>query len=114
MSSNTAGVSCNAAGVSSNAAAESPNTVAESPNTTAESPNDAAESSNDAAESSNAAINAAEYPNDSESESFRSGEKNDLIDVWWCVFRSWIAIMWRSRLLRSHTDVRCDCGNCQS
>ena len=49
----------------SNAAAESPITSAESPNA--------------AVESSNAVINAVEYPNDSVSESFCSGEKNDLI-----------------------------------
>ena len=63
----------------SNAAAESPITSAESPN--------------DAAESSNAVINAVEYPNDSESEPFCSGEKNDSIVVWWYVFRSWIAVI---------------------
>ena len=33
------------------------------------------------------------YPNDSESESFSSSEKNDLIVAWWCVFRSWIAVI---------------------
>ena len=31
-------------------------------------------------------------PNDTESESFCSSEKNDLIVVW-CVFRSWIAVI---------------------
>ena len=85
----------------SNAAAESPITSAESPNAAAESPNDAAESSNATAvessnataESSSAVINAVEYPNHSESESFGSGEKNDLIVDWWCVFRSWIVVI---------------------
>ena len=55
--------------------------------------NAVAESPNDAAEPSNAVINAVEYPNGSESESFCSGEKNDLIVVWWCVFRCWIAVI---------------------
>ena len=74
--------------------------AAGSPITSAESPNDAAESSNATAQSSNAIINAVEYLNDSESESFCTykfkicnGEKNDLIVVWWCVFRSWIAVI---------------------
>ena len=49
------------AGVPSNAAAESSNATAEPSNATAES--------------SNAVINTVEYPNDSESESFCSGEK---------------------------------------
>ena len=56
--------------VPSNAATESPITSAESPNAAAESPNDAAESSNATAEPSNAVINAVEYPNNPESESF--------------------------------------------
>ena len=84
----------------SNAAAESPNDAAESPNDAAESSNATAESSNATAQSSNAIINAVEYPNDSESESFCTykfkicnGEKNDLRVVWWCVFRSWIAVI---------------------
>ena len=53
------------------------NSAAESPNAAAESPNDAAESPNATAVSSNAVINAVEYRNDSESESFCSSEKND-------------------------------------
>ena len=70
----------------SNAAAESPITLAESPNATAEP-------SNTTTKSSNTIINAAEYPNDTESEPLCSGEKNYLIVVWWCVFRSWIAVI---------------------
>ena len=46
------------------------NAATESPNAAAESPNDAAESSNATAEPSNAVINAVEYPNNPESESF--------------------------------------------
>ena len=69
------------------------NAAAGSPITSAESPNDAAESSNATAESSNAIINAVKYPNNSKSKSFCSGENNDLIVVWWHVFRSWIAVI---------------------
>ena len=58
------------------------NAAAESPITSAESPNATAEPSNTTTTSSNTIINAVEYPNDSESDSFCSSEKNDLIVVW--------------------------------
>ena len=40
-------------------------------------------------------------PGPSSESRFADGWKNEVIDVWWCDFRSWRTDIWRSRLWRS-------------